>query len=116
MEVFTQSLQNYIATFSLNKAVMIVIIIFLFVGGIDRILGNRLGYGEKFLEGFEALGSLGAAMIGMIALVPVIKIVLGGVLGAVLGESARVLRPVGMLFLNLVFVLVVPLVFFSLPS
>ena len=82
MEVFTQSLQNYIATFSLNKAVMIVIIIFLFVGGIDRILGNRLGYGEKFLEGFEALGSLGAAMIGMIALVPVIKIVLGGVLGA----------------------------------
>ena len=81
MEVFTQSLHDYITTFSLNKAVMIVIIIFLFVGGIDRILGNRLGYGEKFLEGFEALGSLGAAMIGMIALVPVIKIVLGGVLG-----------------------------------
>ena len=40
-------------------------------------------------------------------------LLLGGVLGAVLGESARVLRPVGMLFLNLVFVLVVPLVFFS---
>ncbi len=36
-------------------------------------------------------------------------LLLGGVLGAVLGESARVLRPVGMLFLNLVFVLVVPL-------
>ena len=37
----------------------------------------------------------------------------GGVLGAVLGDKAQVLRPVGMLFLNLVFVLVVPLVFFS---
>ena len=37
----------------------------------------------------------------------------GGVLGAVLGGNARVLRAPGMLFLNLVFVLVVPLVFFS---
>ena len=37
----------------------------------------------------------------------------GGVLGAVLGENARVLQPIGTLFLNLVFVLVVPLVFFS---
>ena len=37
----------------------------------------------------------------------------GGALGAVLGEKAQVLRAPGMLFLNLVFVLVVPLVFFS---
>ena len=37
----------------------------------------------------------------------------GGVLGAVLGEGAHVLRAPGELFLNLVFVLVVPLVFFS---
>ena len=37
----------------------------------------------------------------------------GGILGAVLGDRAQVLRPVGTLFLNLVFVLVVPLVFFS---
>ena len=40
-------------------------------------------------------------------------LVVGGVLGVVLGEDARVLRAPGMLFLNLVFVLVVPLVFFS---
>jgi len=40
-------------------------------------------------------------------------LVVGGVLGAVLGDSARVLRAPGMLFLDLVFVLVVPLVFFS---
>ena len=40
-------------------------------------------------------------------------LVIGGVLGVVLGEDAAVLRPVGHLFLNLVFVLVVPLVFFS---
>ena len=40
-------------------------------------------------------------------------LVVGGVLGAVLGDGARVLRAPGMLFLNLVFMLVVPLVFFS---
>ena len=40
-------------------------------------------------------------------------LVVGGILGAVLGEDARVLRVPGELFLNLVFVLVVPLVFFS---
>ena len=82
MSVFTESLQDYLTTFSLNKGIMALMIVFMIVGGIDRIRGNRLGYGEKFLEGFEALGSLAAAMIGMIALVPVIKIILGGVLGA----------------------------------
>ncbi|MBR2189689.1 MAG: ethanolamine utilization protein EutH [Eubacterium sp.] len=82
MTIFTDSLQTYLASFSLNKAIMLIMVVFLFVGGIDRIRGNRLGYGEKFEEGFQALGSLALAMIGMIALVPVIKIVLGGVLGA----------------------------------
>ena len=43
-------------------------------------------------------------------------LVIGGVLGVVLGEDAAVLRPVGHLFLNLVFVLVVPLVFFSVAQ
>lgn len=40
-------------------------------------------------------------------------LLVGGTLGSVLGEKAQVLRVPGMLFLNLVFVLVVPLVFFS---
>ena len=40
-------------------------------------------------------------------------LVVGGVLGAILGEGAGILRAPGELFLNLVFVLVVPLVFFS---
>ena len=43
-------------------------------------------------------------------------LVVGGVLGAVLGEDARALRVPGTLFLNLVFVLVVPLVFFSVSN
>lgn len=43
-------------------------------------------------------------------------LIMGGLLGVVLGEDAVVLRPIGNLFLNLIFVLVVPLVFFSVAQ
>ena len=47
------------------------------------------------------------------SLLLLLGLVAGGILGVVLGGDARVLKVPGMLFLNLVFVLVVPLVFFS---
>ena len=83
MNIFTSSFQEYISDFSVNKAIMLIMVFFMFVGGIDKIRGNRKGYGEKYDEGFQALGALAIAMIGMIALVPVIKIVLGGVIGGI---------------------------------
>lgn len=43
-------------------------------------------------------------------------LVIGGILGVVLKDGAGVLRPVGAVFLNLVFVMVVPLVFFSVAQ
>ncbi len=43
-------------------------------------------------------------------------LVAGGILGALLGEKASVLQPVGTIFLNLIFVLVVPLVFLSVAQ
>lgn len=43
-------------------------------------------------------------------------IVAGSVLGAVLGNAAVVLKPLGDIFLNLLFTAVVPLVFFSIAS
>lgn len=45
-----------------------------------------------------------------------VGLITGGILGVVLGENAHVLRAPGALFLNLVFVLVVPLVFFSVSN
>ena len=82
MEILTASLQEYTASFSLNKFIMLLMVIFMIVGGIDRIIGNKFGFGEEFAKGFEALGDLATAMVGMIALVPVIKIVFGSALGA----------------------------------
>jgi len=43
-------------------------------------------------------------------------ILLGGILGVALGPDVMVVKPIGELFLNLLFVLVVPLVFFSTAS
>lgn len=82
MDILITSLRDYAASFSLNKAIMLIMVIFMIVGGVDKIRGNKLGYGERFDAGFYALGDLAISMIGMIALVPVIKNVLGGVLGA----------------------------------
>ena len=47
------------------------------LGGIDRILGNKLGYGEKFENGFRMLGPVALAMAGIICLAPVMSAILG---------------------------------------
>lgn len=49
------------------------------LGGIDRILGNRLGYGKCFEEAFLLLGSIGLSMAGIICLAPVLSSLLGHV-------------------------------------
>lgn len=45
-----------------------------------------------------------------------LSILIGGVIGAVVGPEAKVLEPFGQVFLNLMFTLIVPLVFFSVTS
>lgn len=43
-------------------------------------------------------------------------ILIGGILGAIMGPDASKLEPFGQIFLNLMFVIIVPLVFFSVAS
>lgn len=43
-------------------------------------------------------------------------IIIGGIVGIVLGPDAKILEPFGQIFLNLMFTLIVPLVFFSVTS
>lgn len=45
-----------------------------------------------------------------------ISIVLGSVIGAIFGKKAMALQPLGQVFLNLMFTVVVPLVFFTISS
>ena len=45
-----------------------------------------------------------------------LAIVIGGVAGIVFGPKASIVKPFGDLFLNLMFMIIVPLVFFSIAS
>ena len=47
-------------------------VIFMALGASDRILGNKYGFGEQFEEGFNAMGSLSLAMVGVVSLAPVL--------------------------------------------
>lgn len=43
-------------------------------------------------------------------------IIIGSIIGFIFGDSAKVLKPLGDIFLNLIFAIVVPVVFFSITS
>lgn len=62
---------------ALNRILMIVMAGGAVLGGIDRVLGNRLGLGEQFEKGFLLLGPMALSMAGMICLTPVLADVLG---------------------------------------
>ena len=57
---------------SINEIIVYLMVLFMALGAIDRIIGNRFGLGEKFEEGILAMGSLALAMIGIICLAPVL--------------------------------------------
>ena len=74
--VFTSSVADWIGNISVNKVIIMVMMIFMIVGAIDKIRGNKLGYGEQFEEGFNAMGPLAIAMAGVVAAAPVLAIIL----------------------------------------
>lgn len=61
---------------SINQIIVDIMVIFMVIGAIDRILGNKYGFGEKFEEGFNAMGPLALAMVGVVSLAPVLANVL----------------------------------------
>lgn len=61
----------------INRIIMIIMAAGAVIGGMDRIMGNRLGYGKKFEEGFMYLGPTALSMVGIICLAPLIPGTLG---------------------------------------
>ncbi len=61
---------------SVNDIIIRVMTVFMVVGVIDKIFGNKLGYGDKFEEGILAMGTLAISMIGAISLAPVLSDIL----------------------------------------
>lgn len=50
------------------------------------------------------------------SLILIFSILLGGFVGIIMGEKAKIFAPLGNLFLNLIFTMLVPIVFFSISS
>lgn len=61
------------------------VVFFFIVGAIDHIIGNRFGFGERFISGLMTMGSLALAMIGIISLAPAIAKALLPVISPVYG-------------------------------
>ena len=74
--VFTDSFKGWIADLSINSIIIFIMMIFMIVGAVDKIRGNKKGYGEQFEEGFYAMGPLAIAMAGVVAAAPVLAIIL----------------------------------------
>lgn len=73
---FVDSLVSFGKNFSVSSAVMCILVIFMIVGLVDKLRGNKHGYGEKFDEGFNAMGPLALSVVGMVSLAPVLLVIL----------------------------------------
>ena len=56
----------------MSEALLLIMALFAILGAADRILGGRMGLGERFEEGITAMGGLALAMLGIICLAPVL--------------------------------------------
>ena len=63
----------------INDIIIYIMLFFMVLGALDKIFGNKYGLGEKFDEGFMAMGPLSIAMLGIISIAPVLAEVLGKV-------------------------------------
>jgi ethanolamine transporter len=78
--IFFESIRAWISGLSVNSVIMFIMMIFMIVGAVDKIRGNKLGYGEEFEAGFNAMGPLAIAMAGVVAAAPVLAMVLGPII------------------------------------
>lgn len=61
---------------SINEIIMYIMVLFMIIGAVDKCIGNKFGFGEKFEEGIMAMGSLALSMVGIITLAPVLANIL----------------------------------------
>ncbi|MGN0995109.1 MAG: ethanolamine utilization protein EutH [Butyricicoccus sp.] len=80
MSVFTESISAWVSNLSINSVIMMIMMIFMIVGAVDKIMGNKFGYGEEFENGFNAIGPLALSMAGVVAAAPVLATILGPII------------------------------------
>lgn len=68
---------------NINEIIVYIMVIFMVLGAIDKIFGNKYGLGEQFDEGFMAMGSLAIAMVGVVSLAPVLAQILSPIVSPI---------------------------------
>lgn len=53
-----------------TKVLMCILVCFLIVGGIDRLINNKIGIGAEFERGFYLMGTTTLSVVGLIVLAP----------------------------------------------
>lgn len=61
---------------TVNDVILYLMTVFMVLGAVDRIFGNRFGLGQEFENGIMAIGSLALSMLGIICLAPVLADIL----------------------------------------
>lgn len=61
---------------SVNEIIVHIMVLFMILGALDKIIGNKYGLGAKFDEGIESMGPLAVAMVGVVSLAPVLANIL----------------------------------------
>jgi len=83
--IFTDSLRSFWQNMSVSAVVMNILVVFMLVGLVDKLRGNKHGYGERFDAGFQAMGDLALAIVGIIAVSPVLLRLLAPLVTPVFG-------------------------------
>lgn len=60
----------------INQIIVYIMVIFMVLGAIDKCIGYKFGLGQKFEDGFNAMGSLTISMVGVVSLAPVLAKIL----------------------------------------
>lgn len=64
----------------MNQIIMYIMAAGVIIGGIDRILGKKWGFGRSMEEGFLLMGPTALSMVGMMCLIPFLSDVTGKII------------------------------------
>ncbi|SFQ33875.1 ethanolamine utilization protein EutH [Salibacterium halotolerans] len=67
----------------LQDIVIWILAVFMVIGTLDKVFGNKYGYGGAFDRGFAAMGPVAVVIVGMISLAPVLADILRPVIAPV---------------------------------
>ncbi len=85
LPLFGASVSAWVDGLAINSVVVMVMMLFMLWGAIDKIMGNKFGYGEQWEEGLNAMGPLAISMAGVVAVAPVLALVLNPIVGPIYG-------------------------------